>query len=260
MATPINSRKAEVARPGWAPSRLTAEEILGVMHSANLEPVVPYPGHKMAWSCVCMRCGATSSPRFHDIRQGNGGCTPCGHVARAAKQRHEGDHADSVMRAAGLTPLEPYVNSTTRWRCRCERCLRIVEPTYGNVHAGQLGCVHCGRSVPDPTAPGIIYLVAHKEWFAFKIGVTSSLARTDRFAAHLRYGWECVQQWQTPNMGTATLVESRILRWWRKELGAPAAVPTSLMPQAGASETVSMLWVDEAAVGARVNAALNEQR
>ena len=47
-----------------------------------------------------------------------------------------------VMRAAGLTPLEPYPGANEPWRCRCDICRRETTPLYGSVKRGS-GCRFC---------------------------------------------------------------------------------------------------------------------
>jgi recombinational DNA repair protein (RecF pathway) len=46
------------------------------------------------------------------------------------------------MKAAGLSPLEPYRNALSPWLCRCTNCGREVSPTYNAVQQGK-GCRFC---------------------------------------------------------------------------------------------------------------------
>jgi hypothetical protein len=52
--------------------------------------------------------------------------------------------AEKVMLKAGLKPLEPYVNSGTKWKCKCLNCGGIVFPRYSSIKNGFGGCLECG--------------------------------------------------------------------------------------------------------------------
>ena len=52
--------------------------------------------------------------------------------------------AAARMRAAGLTPIEPYPDTSRRpWRASCNTCGAIVSPTASSVGRGH-GCNACG--------------------------------------------------------------------------------------------------------------------
>ena len=57
--------------------------------------------------------------------------------------------ARDVMIAAGLEPLEPFVNTSTKWKCRCRTCGREVFPTYSKVKQGYKGCLYCAGKKVD---------------------------------------------------------------------------------------------------------------
>jgi hypothetical protein len=130
------------------------------MREAGMEPVEPYPGRaRDPWMCRCNTCGTIGSPRLDDIRQGHGGCRPCGQARTAAARRLPADQAIAEMRAAGLEPMEPYVNVGSPWRCQCIVCSATGSPTLGSIRAGQGGCLRCGqlksiaaRRIPMATA------------------------------------------------------------------------------------------------------------
>lgn len=54
--------------------------------------------------------------------------------------------AAQQMRRAGLTPLIEYPGVTAKWRCRCRRCKKIVEPRLDSIRRGQGGCRFCARA------------------------------------------------------------------------------------------------------------------
>lgn len=57
--------------------------------------------------------------------------------------------AEKRMLKNGLAPLEPYKNSSSKWKCECLKCKKIVFPTYGNVSRGQSGCAYCSNRIKD---------------------------------------------------------------------------------------------------------------
>ena len=52
------------------------------------------------------------------------------------------DEAKAIMLKAGLEPLEPYINSTTKWKTKCLKCSDIIYPMSQSVKAGH-GCRNC---------------------------------------------------------------------------------------------------------------------
>jgi hypothetical protein len=48
-----------------------------VMQDAGLEPLVDYPGSGTPWSCRCLRCLRTVSPRYSSVAGAQGGCRWC---------------------------------------------------------------------------------------------------------------------------------------------------------------------------------------
>jgi recombinational DNA repair protein (RecF pathway) len=109
----------------------------------GLWPLEPYPGALKPWQCRCMRCGDVVSPRYNAIQQGQGGCQRCAQEARADACRTPEAETVSIMRAAGLQPLEPYRNGNTPWRSRCLDCGQEVTSTLHNIKSGHGGCVFC---------------------------------------------------------------------------------------------------------------------
>jgi hypothetical protein len=47
------------------------------MKSLGLKPLVDFPGSNKPWDCVCLICGLEASPRWSDVRGGQGGCSNC---------------------------------------------------------------------------------------------------------------------------------------------------------------------------------------
>ena len=47
------------------------------MKSVNLKPLIAFPGNNKPWPCVCLKCKTEVSPRWSDLRKGQGGCSNC---------------------------------------------------------------------------------------------------------------------------------------------------------------------------------------
>lgn len=54
--------------------------------------------------------------------------------------------AEKVMLKAGLKPLEPYSNSASPWKCKCQKCGETCYPRYGDISSNRQrgGCKPCG--------------------------------------------------------------------------------------------------------------------
>jgi hypothetical protein len=52
--------------------------------------------------------------------------------------------AIAIMRSAKLEPLEPYLNTQSKWKCKCLKCSEIVFPMLTSIRRGQGGCKKCG--------------------------------------------------------------------------------------------------------------------
>jgi len=56
------------------------------------------------------------------------------------KWSHE--EAEAIMLKEGLQPLEPYINTKTKWKTQCSKCSHIIYPMFASVRAGH-GCRNC---------------------------------------------------------------------------------------------------------------------
>ncbi len=236
---------------------LDPDEATQFMRLSGLEPLEPYPGSASAWRCIHIECGREVSPRYASIQQGQNGCRACAQIRVAQSLRTNEDTAVSLMKSAGFEPLEPYTGSSKKWTCRCMNCEQVISPTLSNVKNGH-GCKFCAENGFAFDAPGIVYLLEHKKFAALKIGISTKKAQNDRVRNHERNGWSHLWSWRTPTGLDAVLVEEAILKWWRIELGAPAAMKKSDMPNGGYTETAPIVHVDVDETIQRINAILHQ--
>lgn len=132
-------------------------EAIEEMKARNLLPLVDFPGASQPWLSRCIVCSTEGKPRLADIRMGHSGCIKCGNLVGTKKRKlsaspiRKGQRKDFaevllVMKAANLEPLEPYVTSNTKWKCKCLNCGEIVTPNYHSIVSGRSGCVSCSRA------------------------------------------------------------------------------------------------------------------
>jgi hypothetical protein len=152
---------------------------------------------------------------------------------------------DALFAAKELEPLEEYKGASIARLCRCMKCDREVSPQYNSLKSGQGGCKYCAPVGLQRAEAGLLYLIKHEEFRVLKNGVSSGKARKNRLKSHEKHGWHLVHSWDMVDAGLAEMIETAVLRHWRRNLGAPPAMRKEDMPQSGYSETVAMFYVAE---------------
>ena len=226
--------------------RVPLNVIDAVLGSKNLERVGEYLGGDNRLMVRCLECGSQNGVLLRELtnpKKNRSGCRDCGYRKMGESKVLPAEIVDQAFAAAMLEPLEPYVSATTARLCRCLKCGRQVSPAYNSIQQGQGGCKYCAPGGLDRTAPGVLYLMLNSSFATIKIGVTSTKARRRRIEAHTEHGWELVHTWSFDDAAQAELIETAVLWWWRKTLGAPIAMRPVDMPQAGYSETAALVHV-----------------
>ncbi len=204
-----------------------------MMQRAGLEPISPFPGVDRPWLCIHVECGGQTSPTYTNIKRGQGGCSPCGDRVLSNLFRMPEQEARELMREQGLEPLEPYVNSSTPWRCR-HTCGKEVRPRLSTASRGLGICRYCNSSFPFD-GPAEVYMVADLN--ALKIGIASPTGA--RISKHTALGWRLKWRVRVPTGDDAYALEQSVIRWWRETLAAAPMYSRADMPQWGSTETVS---------------------
>jgi len=106
--------------------------------SKGLEMLEPFVDKRKWLKVRCLACGLVSKQKVLNVQEGKPACKPCSDKSKAQA-------AVEIMLRAGVKPLEPYLNVTSKWLCECLTCHRQVEPTFVNVKRGQGACKYCGR-------------------------------------------------------------------------------------------------------------------
>lgn len=227
----------------WCAKRAVDPNVAAdIMRSAGLVPQGRYPGSRTPWPCNCVKCQRTVTPSYGKVAAGQAGCRWCSLQENNGKsQRLDSDVAYAYMVTRGLKPLEPYDNARSPWRCECMTCGAEVTPRYGNIKAGSGGCGSCFPRGFDPKLPAMVYLVAHQQLGAAKVGVSREGGY--RLREHLSRGWQVLVQEPLPG-DRALRVEKEILSYWRNDLRLPPFLGKQEMSQGGWSETVDLDAVD----------------
>lgn len=161
-------------------SRLTQAEVDLRLKSKGLVALEKYFNSSTALKCRCLKCGNIQSIKFEYINKVHG-CAKCGLKAGGLKGRVSQLKAIKTMKSLNLEPLEPYVLSEKKWKCKCLQCGLIVYPTYAGVTQGKRGCTKCGylssaesNKLPEKDAikilkkagfkPLVPYKNAHAKW------------------------------------------------------------------------------------------------
>jgi len=219
--------------PYCARTRVHPDDAERILRNAGFEPLEPYPGSG-PWRSRCGTCGRESSPTLPNVRKGTG-CRYCGGTYIDA------DDALAAMRAAGLEPLEPYVNAKAPWKCECQICGQISTPTYDRISATLGGCGFCShRSFLGK--PACLYLVYEPDLDAVKVGIGRTRRRAARWA---RAGWVVIKEWDVDDGMIAMAAENSVLDWWRSDLNAPyGATALEVGAMGGHTETAPLWAVD----------------
>ncbi len=114
-----------------------------VMLKAGLLPLEPYKNANSDWLCRCLTCEKEVISRYNRVQQGSS-CPRCAATKAGLKIRLDEETAILRLREFDLEPLEPYVKSDLKWKCRCLLCGEIVFPKLKNLQRGDGGCFKCG--------------------------------------------------------------------------------------------------------------------
>lgn len=60
-----------------AQRRVDLNDARKLFRDSGLEPISDFPGSNKPWKSKCKKCGSECSPRYSDIRRGQGGCSSC---------------------------------------------------------------------------------------------------------------------------------------------------------------------------------------
>lgn len=214
--------------------KVDPEDAIISIRKRGFEPLVPFPGPKQPWRCICAVCKRESSPTHVGKSQTGSGCAFC------SKNRVDPDEAIAFMLGEEIEPLESYPGSAKKWRCRCMKCSREIITMYNTVKNGS-GCKYCAIQGMDFNSPAFIYLIIHPDFDALKIGIGSQELRIRQ---HTSLGWVVVKRWNYKTGYKASEIEEKVLEHLRIELGLNHYLTKEQMPQKGHTETFGLDDID----------------
>ncbi|WP_329583680.1 hypothetical protein [Streptomyces sp. NBC_01361] len=200
------------------------------MEAAGVEPLEPYPGTGVPWRSRCRKCGHEVFPQHDNVRAGNGPCRYC-----APNAPVDVAAAIAVMMRAQAEPLAPFPGVDSPWACRCLRCDRKIAPRYKSVRGGNGACRHCAAYGLDRSQPAVVYVMAHRQYGAVKVGIAS--VGSDRITRHQRQGWQLFRSLAAATGDHAWKIEQEVLRRLRQDLGLSHYLTRAHMPKGGWTET-----------------------
>ena len=219
--------------------KVDPDEALELMKSVGVTPLVPYPGARVGWRSICDKCNLEVFPIFSSVK--NQKANPC---VYCAGKKVDAESAFNLMIGSDLTPVESYVRADAPWRCTCNKCGRLVTPTYTSIRIGQGGCKYCANKGLDYAAPAFLYLMINPELAATKIGVGNHKTRVNRISEHERNGWILEKRIELDSGDLAYAVEQATLLWIRDDLQLKPCLTSKQMPQGGYTETFDSHSVD----------------
>lgn len=128
--------------------RLTDDEADERFRAADWTPLEPYVGAGTPRRCLCNICGDEGTPRLSQLVRSRG-CKKCGYETvrrKLQEQKTDLDKIEAIYAAAGVTPLEPWVNANMMRLVRCNTCGFETRIRYAGIYSGQGGCRRCGRA------------------------------------------------------------------------------------------------------------------
>jgi len=162
-------------------------------------------------------------------------------VDRAISQ--DGLHLGRLMRRNGLEPLEPFVDSKKKWKCRHLKCGNIVYPIYNTIQNRGGGCSTCAEWGLTYNAPAYLYILQHDVYQSIKIGISNDSATPNRVRSHQLDGWKHYKSFYFETGQIAEDMENEVLNWLRNERQLGIHLAKEQMKQGGYSETVDALEI-----------------
>ena len=96
------------------------------------------------------------------------------------------EDAIALMRKNGLEPLEPFVDSKKKWKCRHLKCGNIVYPIYNTIQNRGGGCSTCAEWGLTYNAPAYLYILQHDVYQSIKIGISNKHSKWCKNIMYLR--------------------------------------------------------------------------
>ena len=119
-----------------------------IMLKAGLKPLESYKNNHSRWKSQCIKCKNLVHPVLSSLKRGSKGCKKCADKSNGLKRRIKPEDAVKIMLKAKLKPIEKFQTNSTKWKCKCLKCGKIVEPTLKQIKEGSK-CAYCAGNRID---------------------------------------------------------------------------------------------------------------
>lgn len=117
-------------------------------------------------------------------------------------------------------------------------------------------CPSCNKGGFNPSLPSSFYFIYHKDMVANKIGIANNHA--GRVDAWIQNGWEIIYQISESQGNKIRDLETRMLRWIRKDLGLKQELKSNDMHGMGGSTETFSSSIDKGFVISKINEVWSE--
>ncbi len=219
-------------------SRFTTEDAKTEARKRGYEFLDTWTTARPKYKLQCLKCGNIAEQFWSTTRKSTPEKPSC---LFCSGKRFRPDEIKELFLKQGLQLIGEYQNANTAVECICLKCNRTTFALYCNVMSGKGICRACAEPGFNPTKPGLIYLIEHTGYNAYKIGIAN--VHTRRLRKHQMNGWQVVFLWNFTDSTNVYRFESAILKWLRVDKGLPVCLEKQDTPQAGYTETVSSLLI-----------------
>jgi hypothetical protein len=119
------------------PKKYSEADALSYMQEKRLKPIEPFISVRSKWKYLCESCGNEGVTSLHAVKNLKSGCPYCSGIKvdpRTVERR---------LQEEGLTPLEPYKSSSSKWRMLHAKCGNEVTTSWKDIQRGGGGCGVC---------------------------------------------------------------------------------------------------------------------
>ncbi len=212
--------------------------------------VVPGSPKKVKWVCPQ---GHTYAQQINAHVYRRQGCPYCSNT-KVLKGFNDlaTTHPDLLpewdVRKNRVAPSEVLAGSNKKFWWICE--MGHSWAATGNHRVTGRGCPSCSAGGFDSSAPGTLYWLYHVELHSMKIGITGQ----DKFRLDnlLAAGWRLLHRWDSLDGAKVRFVETRLLRWIRRDLGLPQHLSPSEMGRVGGSSETFSADVEESTIRQKI--------